>query len=83
MRNVYAGQEATVSTRHGTTDWFQIRRGVRQGSIWSLCLFNLYEEYIMQNTGLNEGQSGIKIAGRNINNFRYTNDATLMAESEE
>ena len=83
LRNLYAGQEATVSTRHGTTDWFQIRKGVRQGSIWSLCLFNLYEEYIMQNTGLNEGQSGIKIAGRNINNFRYTNDATLMAESEE
>ena len=71
------------STGYGTTDWFQIGKEVRQGSIRSLCLFNLYAEYIMQNTGLNEGKAGIKIAGRNIINFRYVNDTTLMAESEE
>jgi len=83
LRNLYAGQEATVRTRHGTTDWFQIRKGVRQGCILSSCLFNLYAEYIMRNTGLDEAQAGIKIARRNINNLRYVNDTTLMAESEE
>ena len=83
LRNLYAGQEATVITGHGTTDWFQIGKGVRQGCILSPCLFNLYEEYIMRNTGLEEAQAGIKIAGRNINNFRYADDTTLMAESEE
>ena len=83
LRNLYVGQEATVRTVHGTTDWFQIGKGVRQGCILSLCLFNLYAEYIMRNTGLEEAQSGIKIAGRNINNFRYADDTTLMAESEE
>ena len=83
MRNLYAGQEATVRTGHGTTDWFQIGKVVRQGCILSPCLFNLYAEYIMRSTGLEEAQSGIKIAGRNINNLRYEDDTTLMAESEE
>ena len=83
LRNLYAGQEATVRTGHGPTDWFQIGKGVRQGCILSLCLFNLYAEYIMRNAGLEEAQSGIKIAGRNINNLRYADDTTLMAESEE
>ena len=83
LRNMYAGQKATVSTGHGTTDWFQIGKGVRQGCIWSHCLFNLYAEYIMRNAGLEEAQAGIKIAGRNINNLRYADDTTLMAESEE
>ena len=83
LRNLYAGQEATVRTGHGTTDWFQIRKGVRQGCILSPCLFNLYAEYIMQNAGLDEAQAGIKIAGRNINNLRYADDSNLMAESEE
>ena len=81
--NLYAGQEATVRTGHGTTDWFQIGKGVRQGCILSPCLFNLYAEYIMRNAGLDEAQAGIKITGRNINNLRYTDDTTLMAESEE
>jgi len=83
LRNVYAGQEATVRTGHGTTDWFQIGKGVHQGCILSPCLFNLYAEYIMRNTGLEEAQAGIKIAGRNINNLIYADDTTLMAESEE
>ena len=83
LLKLYAGQEATVRTGHGTTDWFQIGKGVRQGYILSPCLFNLYAEYIMQNTRLDEAQAGIKIAGRNINNLRYTDDNTLMAESEE
>ena len=83
LRNPYAGQEATVRTGHETTDWFQIRKGVRQGCILSPCLFNLYAEYIMRNAGLDEAQAGIKIAGRNINNLRYADDTTLMAESEE
>ena len=83
LRNLYAGQEATVRTGHGTTDWFQIGKGVCQGSILSPCLFNLYAEYIMRNAGLDEAQSGIKIAGRNINKLRYADDTTLMAESEE
>ena len=83
LRNLYAGQEATVRTGHGTTDWFQIGKGVRQGCILSLCLFNLYAEYIMRNAGLEETQAGIKIAGRNISNLRYADDTTLMAESEE
>ena len=83
LRNLYAGQEATVRTGHGATDWFQIGKGVHQGCILSPCLFNLYAEYIMRNTGLEEAQTGIKIAGRNINNLRYTDDTTLMAESEE
>ena len=83
LRNLYAGQEATVRTEHGTTDWFQIGKGVRQGCILSLCLFNLYAEYIMRNAGLKEAQAGIKIAGRNISNLRYADDTTLMAESEE
>ena len=78
LRNLYAGQEATVRTGHGTTDWFQIRKGVRQGCILSPCLFNLYVECIMRNAGLDEAQAGIKIAGRNINNFRYADDTTLM-----
>ena len=82
-RSLYAGQEATGRTGHGTTDWFQIGKGVCQGSIKSPCLFNLYAEYIMQNARLDEAQAGIKIAGRNINNFRYAGDTTLMAESEE
>ena len=83
LRNVYAGQEATVRTGHGTTDWFQIGKGVCQGYILSPCLLNLYAEYIMRNTGLDEAQAGIKIAGRNIHNLRYADDTTLMAESEE
>jgi len=83
LRNLYAGQEATVRPGHGTTDWFQIGKGVRQGCILSLCLFNLYAEYIMRNAGLEEAEAGIKIARRNINNFRYADDTTLMAESEE
>ena len=83
LRNLYAGQEATVRTGHGTTDWFQIGKGVHQDCILSPCLFNLYAEYIMRNAGLEETQAGIKIAGRNINNLRYTDDITLMAESEE
>ena len=83
LRNLYAGQEATVRTRHGTMDWFQIRNGVWQGCILSPCLFNLYAEYIMRNAGLDEAQDGIKIAGRNINNLRYTDDTTLMAETKE
>ena len=83
LRNLYAGQEATVKTRHGTTDWFQTGKGVCQGCILSPCLFNLYVEYIMRNAGLKEAQTGIKIAGRNINNLRYADDTTLMAESEE
>ena len=83
MRNLYAGQEATVKTGHGTTDWFQIGKGVHQGCILSPCLFNLYAEYITRNTGLEEAQAGIKIAGRNIDNLRYADDSTLMAESEE
>ena len=83
MRNLYAGQEAAVRTGHGTTDWFQIGKGVRQGSILSPCLFNLCAEYTMRNTGLEEAQAGIKISRRNINNLRYADDTTLMAESEE
>ena len=83
LRNLYAGQEATVGTGHGTRDWFQIRKGVRQGCILSPCLFNLYAEYIMRNAGLEEAQAGFKIVGRNINNLRYADDTTLMAESEE
>ena len=83
LRNLYAGQEATVRTGHGTTVWFQIRKGVRQGCILSPCLFNLYVEYIMRNDGLDEAQAGIKIAGRNINNLRYADDTTLTAESKE
>ena len=83
LRNLYAGQEATVRTGHGTTDWLQTEKGVRQGCILSPCLFNLYAEYIMRNAGLEEAQAGIKIAGRNINNLRYAGDTTLMAESEE
>ena len=83
LRNLYAGQKTTVRTGHGTTVWFQIGKGVRQGSILSPYLFNLYAEYIMRNTGLEEAQAGIKIAGRNINNLRYADNSTLMAESEE
>src|SRR5574337_855628 len=83
LRNLYAGQEATVRTGHGTTDWFQIGKGVHQGCILSPCLFNLYAEYIVRNAGLEEAQAGIKIAGRNINNLRYADDTTLMAGSEE
>ena len=83
LRNLYAGQEATVRTGHGTTDWFQIGKGVCQGCIFSLCLFNFYAEYIMRNAGLEEAQAGLKIAGRNINNLRYADDTALMAESEE
>ena len=83
LRNLCAGQEAAVRTRHGRVDWFKIRKGVRQGCILSLCLFNLYAEYIMQNARLDESQAGIKIDGRNINNLRYADDTTLMAESEE
>ena len=83
LRNLYAGQEATVRNGHGTTDWFKIRKRVCQGCIRSPCLFNLYAEYIMRNTGLDEAQIGIKIAGRNNSNFRYADDTTLMAESEE
>ena len=83
LRNLYAGQEATVRTGHGTTDWFQIGKGVHQGCILSPCLFYFYAEYIMRNAGLEEAQAGIKIAGRNINNLRYADDSTFMAESEE
>ena len=83
LRNLYAGQEAIVRTRHETTDWFQIRKGAHQGCILSPCLFNLYAEYIMRNARLEEAQAGIKIARRNINNLRYADDTTLMAESEE
>ena len=83
LRNLNAGQKATVRTGHGTTDWFQIGKGVHQGCILSPCLFNLYAEYIMRNAGLKEAQAGIKIAGGNINNLRYADDTTLMAESEE
>ena len=82
LRNLYAGQEATVRTGHGTTEWVQIGKGVCQGCILSPCLFNLYAEYIMQNAGLDEAQVGIKIAGRNINNFRYVDDTIFMAERE-
>ena len=83
LRNLYAGQEATVRTGHGTTDWFQIGKGVCQGCLLSPCLFNLYAEYIMRNAGLEEAQAGVKIARRNINNFRYAYDSILMAKSEE
>ena len=83
LRNLYVGQEATVRTGHGTTDWFQIGKGVREGCILSPCLFNLYAEYIMRNAGLDETQAGIKIAGRNSNNLIYADDTTLMAESKE
>ena len=83
LRNLYAGQEATVRTGHETTDWFQTGKGVRQGFILSPCLFNLYAEYIMRNAGLEEAQAGIKIAGRNISNLRHADDTTLMTESEE
>ena len=83
LRNLYAGQEATVRISHGTTGWFQIGKGVHQGCILSHCLFNLYAEYLMQHARLDEAQPGIKIAGRNINNFRYADDTTLMAESKE
>ena len=83
LRNLYAGQEATVTTGHGTTDWFKIEKGIRQGYILSPCLFNLYAEYIMRNARLDEAQAGIKIPGRNISNLRYADDTTLMAESEE
>ena len=83
LRNLYAGQEATVRTGHGTTDWFQIGKRVHQGRILSPCLFNLYAEYIMRNAGLEEAQAGIKISGRNINNLRYADDTTNMAESKE
>ena len=82
LRNLYAGQEATVSRRHGTTDWLQIGKGVRQGCMLPPCLFNLYAEYIMRNAGLDEAQTGISIAGRNINNLRYADDTSLMAESQ-
>ena len=82
LKNLYAGQEAPVRTRHGTTDWFQIGKGVHQGCILSPCLFNLYAEYIMKNAGLEKVQAGIKVARRNINNLRYADDTTLMAESE-
>ena len=83
LRNLHAGQEATVRTGHGTTDWFQVGKGVHQGCILSPCLFNLYAEYIIRNVGLDEAQAGIKISGRNIYNFIYADDTTLMAESEE
>ena len=83
LRNLYAGQEAIVRTGHGTTDWFQIGKGVCQGCVLSHCLFNLYAEYTMRNAGLEEAQAGIKIAGRSINNLKYANDTTLLAESEE
>ena len=82
LRNLYAGRKATVRTGHGSTDWFQIGKGARQGCILSPCLFNLYAEYIMRNAGLKEAHAGIKIAGRNLNNLRYADDTTLMAESE-
>ena len=80
LRNLYTGQEAAVRTGHGTTDWFQIGKGVCQGCIWSSCLFHLYAEYSMRNAGLDEAQTGIKIAGRNINNFRYTDDTTCRKQ---
>ena len=83
LRNLYAGQEATVTTGHGTMDWFQIRKGLCQGCILSPCLFNLYTEYILRNAGLDEAQIGIYIAGRNINNLRYADDISLMAENKE
>ena len=83
LRNLYAGQETTVKTGHGTRDWFKIGKGIRQGCILSPCLFNLYADYIMRNAGLEEAQAGIKIVGRNINNLRYADDTTLKAESEE
>ena len=83
LRNLYAGQEATVRTRHGTTDWFQIGKGIQQGFILTPCLFNLYAEYIVRSSGLDEAQAGIKITGRNLNNLRYADDTTLTAESEE
>ena len=83
LKNLYAGQEATVRTGHGTTDWFQIGKGIRQVCILSPCLFNFYAEYIMRNTGLEEARAGIKTARRNINNLRYADDTTLMAEREE
>ena len=83
LRNLYAGQEATVRTGHGTTDWFQIGKGVCQGCVLSPCLFNLYAEYILRNAGLEEAKAGVKITGRNINNLRHADDTTLMAESEE
>ena len=83
LRNLYAGQEVTARTGHGTTDWFQVGKGVHQGCILSPCLFNLYAEYIMQSAGLDEAQAGIKIAGRKINNVRYRDDTTLTAESKE
>ena len=83
LRNLYAGQEATVRTGHGTTEWFQIGKGVHQGCILSTCLFNLYAKYIIRNAGLDEAQAGIKITGRIINNLRYADDTTLMAENEE
>ena len=83
LRNLYAGQEATARTGHGTTDWFQLGKGVHQGSILSPCLFNFYAEYIMRNAGLEEAQAGVKIAGRNISNLKYADDTTLMEESEE
>ena len=83
LRNLYAGQEATVRTGHGTTDWFQIGKGVRRGCVLSPCLFNLYAEYIMKNAGLEEAQAGITIAGRNFSHLRHADDTTLMAESEE
>ena len=83
LRYLYAGQEATVRTGHGTTDWSQIGKGVRQGCIWSPCLFKLYAEYLMRNAGLEEAQAGIKMARRNLNNLRYADDTTLKAESEE
>ena len=83
LRNLYAGQEVTVRTGHGTTDWFQVGNGIRQGCMLSSCLFNLYAEYIMRNAGLDKAQAEIKIAGRNINNLRYADDTTLMTESKE
>ena len=83
LRNLYVGQEATIRTGHGTTDWFQMGKGVHQGCILSPCLFNLYAEYIIRNPGLDEAQAGIKIAGKNINNHRYADDTTLMVEREE
>ena len=83
LRNLYAGQETTVRTGHGTTDWFQIRKGIHQGCMLSPCLFNLYAEYIMRNARLDEAQAGIQIARRNINNLRYADDTTLMAENKE
>ena len=83
LRNLYAGQEATVRTRHGATDWFQIGKGVRQGCVLSPCLLNLYAEYILRNTGMEKAQAGIKISGIKISNLRYTDDTTLMSENEE